>query len=89
MVESLVAFGLFIGVVMDVPSCVCYGAWPMTSHKGRCHMVKDISRSVSLDIFSPKTTVSHLMHESTTDANFCLCFELVQIGVIVVVDPVE
>ena len=29
------------------------------------------------------------MHESTADAIFCLCFELVQIAVVVVVDTVE
>ena len=74
---------------MGVNSCVCDGDWPMTLQKGCYHMVKGLSCSVSLDIFSPKTTASHRMHESTADANFCLCFELVQIGVVVVVDPLE
>ena len=52
-------------------------------------MINGLSPSVSLDIFSPKITVSHRMHESTADTIFCLCFELFQIGVAIVVDPVE
>ena len=52
----------------------------MTFHKGCCHMVKGISQNVSLDRSSLKTTVSHCIHESTTDANFCLCFEIRQKG---------
>ena len=52
-------------------------------------MVKGLSHSVFLDIFLPKITASHRVHEGTADANFCLCFELVQIGVVFVVGPVE
>ena len=61
----------------------------MTFHKGGYRIVKGLSHSVSLDIFLPKITASHRMHEITADANCLLCFELVQIGVVVVVDPVE
>ena len=74
---------------MSVPYCVCNGDWPITFHKDCCHMVKVISCSVSLDRFLLKIAASHRMHEITAGTIFCLCFELVQIGVVVVVDPVE
>ena len=89
MVEALAAFGLPLDVVMGVPSCVCDGSWPMTFHKCRCHMVKGLFRSISLDRFSPKITALHRMHKSTAEANFYLCFYPFQIGVVVFVDPVE
>ena len=78
-----------LNVVMGVSSCSFDRAWPMTFHKSCCHMVKDISHIISLDRFSPKNTASYRMHKSTVDAIFCLCFDLVQIGVVVVVDTVE
>ena len=88
-VKALVAFGMSIYVIMGVPYCVCDRDCHMNFHKGRCHMVKVIFCSVSLDTFSPKITASHRMHESTADANFWLCFELVHIWAVDVFDPVE
>ena len=85
----LASFGMSINLVMGVSYCVCDGAWPTTFHKDRCHMVKGLSSSVSLEIFPPKITASHRMHEINADANFCLCFDLFHIGVGVVVDTVE
>ena len=61
----------------------------MNFHKGLCHMFRGLSRSFHLNIFSPRITASHRMHESTAYASFWLCFKLVHIWVVVVIDTVE
>lgn len=48
-VASLVSFCLSLDVVVSVASWVGDWAWPMTLHKGRCHMAEGLSRSGSLD----------------------------------------
>ena len=67
-----VAFGLALDVGVDFSKGVDDGAALTTFHKCRCHMIKGRSHSASFDLLldstSPKTTSSHLMHESTTDA---------------------
>lgn len=92
-VAAFVAFGLAIYVDVGFASRVDDGAFPTTLHKGRCHVFKGLSCSISFVLLegsgAPKITSSNCMHESTADAKPSKFVEGVQIGVVGVFDATE
>ena len=89
LVPSCLAFDVGVGLASGVSD----GAAPITCHKGRCHMIKGLSRSISIDslsgLTSPKITSSHCVHESTADPYFSGFIESFHIGVPVEPDSCE